>query len=83
MLCYKNGQGRVLDEGGDRRNTMDWKEEVGPNYLQTLIHLRIYRKKQGLEQKSTDEGLHDKTEETALKTKQQSKLNKRPGVQTP
>lgn len=51
---------------------MDWEEEVGPYHLQTLTRLRLYRKKQSLEQKSTDEGLDDEMEETALKTKQQS-----------
>ncbi|KAI9485795.1 MAG: hypothetical protein EXX96DRAFT_451866, partial [Benjaminiella poitrasii] len=51
---------------------MDWEEEVGPYHLQTLTRLRLHRKKQSLEQKSTDEGLDDEMEEIARKTKQQS-----------
>ena len=50
---------------------MNWKEEVNPYHLQTLTRLRLYRKKQRSEQKSTDEGLDDEMEEAALKTKKQ------------
>lgn len=51
---------------------MDWEEEVSPYHQQMLIHLRLYRNKQSLEQKSTGEGRDDEMEETALKAKQQS-----------
>lgn len=51
---------------------MDWEEEVSPYHQQMLTRLRLYRKKQSLEQKSTGEGRDDEMEETALKTKQQS-----------
>lgn len=59
MFFYENGQGRVPDEGGEECDAMDWEEEVDSYHLQTLTRLKLYRKKQGSEQKSTDEGLNN------------------------
>ncbi|EIE91646.1 hypothetical protein RO3G_16357 [Rhizopus delemar RA 99-880] len=54
---------------------MDWEKEVDPYHLQTLTCLKLYHRKQGSEQKSTDKGLDDEMEETVLKTKQQFDTN--------
>ncbi|KAI9279094.1 hypothetical protein BY458DRAFT_432160, partial [Sporodiniella umbellata] len=48
-------------------------EEIYLYRLEMLTHLRFYCKKQGLEQKSTNEGLDVETQEIALKAKQQIK----------
>ncbi len=36
MFFLENGQGRILDEGEEGRDAMDWEEEVDPHHLQTL-----------------------------------------------
>ncbi|KAI8084327.1 uncharacterized protein B0P05DRAFT_535111 [Gilbertella persicaria] len=64
-IFFENGQGRILDEGGEGHDAM----EVDPYHLQTLTRIRLYLKKQGSEQKPNDEGLD---EEIVLEIKQQS-----------
>jgi hypothetical protein len=52
-------EGFLMEEGGC--DAMVWEEEVDPQHLQTLTYIRLYLKKQGSEQKSSDEGLDEGT----------------------